>query len=139
MSNLDIIQNKINAVERYLSILKEYAKYSETEIKKDQTLSGAVERYLYLAAQATIDLAEATISHKQLRKPSTMSESFSILEENNVISADLTEAMRKMVGFRNILAHDYEDVDYTILDNVLREKTKDITVFLSAIKQYLSL
>ena len=139
MSNLEIIQNKINAVERYLSILKEYTKYSEEQIEADQTLSGALERYLYLAAQATIDLAEATISHKQLRKPSTMSESFVILKEDNAISAELTKIMQKMVGFRNILAHDYEDIDFSILNDIHKEKTKDIVAFLNAIKQYLSL
>jgi uncharacterized protein YutE (UPF0331/DUF86 family) len=52
-----------------------------------------LERYLYPAIQAAIDLAEAIISYKNLRKPSTMSESFHILRESAIISDEVTEHM----------------------------------------------
>jgi len=96
---------------------------------------GAIERYSYLAVQATIDLAEAFISYKNFRKPASMADSFYILQENKIINQNLAEQMIKMVGFRNILAHDYEELDFKILYSVLHEKISEIKKFIGIIEK----
>lgn len=133
MTKLSVIENKISSVKKYLKILENYKKYSRKEIERDINIKGALERYLYLLAQATIDLAEAIISSKNFRKPSTMSESFYILNEEKMISGELTEKMAKMTGFRNIMAHDYDKIDYEIVYDVLQNGLKDIEKFISII------
>lgn len=134
MSNKRVIENKIGLIEKYLTILKNYKKHNLEEIIEDITLKGAIERYLYLLVQATIDLAEALISYKKLRKPTTMRESFDILCEEGIISGELSEKLAKMVGFRNILAHDYEKIDYMIILRVLKNDIKDIKEFIEVVK-----
>ena len=44
-----------------------------------------------------------------------------------------------MVGFRNVLAHDYEDIDYGIVFNVLQQGLKDIEAFPEIISKKLTL
>ena len=56
MSTIEILQDKISTIEKYLTLLTAFNSYSENEIKKNTTILGAVERYAYLAVQATIDL-----------------------------------------------------------------------------------
>lgn len=133
MTNIAVIENKASAVKRYLKILGRYKKYSKKRIEEDLDIRGAVERYLYLAVQATIDLAEAVIAYKGLRKPATMSEAFYILQDEGIISSGLTSKMAKMVGFRNIIAHDYEKINYDIVYDVLHKGIKDINGFLKKI------
>ena len=133
MTNIGIIENKISAVKKYLSILKGYKKYTGKQILNSIDLKGAVERYLYLATQATIDLAEAVIAYKKFRKPTTFSEAFHILNEEKIISKDLTEKMVKMTGLRNIIAHDYEKINFEIIVDVLQNRLEDIKKFLTAI------
>ncbi len=135
MTNFAIIENKISSVKKYLAILADYKKYARPEIETAVDLRGAIERYLYLAIQAAIDLAEATISYKNLRKPSTLSESFNILEENNLISADLAEKLIKMTGFRNLVAHDYENLNYDIVYDILQNRLPDIEDFIKQIEK----
>ena len=135
MTNLTVIENKISAVRNYLKILGRYKKYTQKEIENNLDLKGAVERYLYLAVQATIDLAEAVIAYKKLRKPSTLSESFYILKEENIISDKLSEKLVKMTGFRNVIAHDYDRLDYSIVFDVLKNKLKDVEDFLKKISK----
>jgi uncharacterized protein YutE (UPF0331/DUF86 family) len=106
MTNFTVIENKISSIKKYLGILARYQKYTQEEIEKNVDLRGAVERYLYLVAQATIDLAEAIIAFKELRKPTTLGETFRILHEKDIIGQALTEKMIQMTGFRNINAHD---------------------------------
>jgi uncharacterized protein YutE (UPF0331/DUF86 family) len=137
MTNLKVIENKKSSIIKYLKILQRYNKYSREEIEDDIDIRGAVERYLYLAIQSTINLAEAIISYKDFRKPTTMTESFYILNEEKLISDNLAKELAKMVGFRNIVAHDYEKIDYDIVFDVLQNKIKDIEKFLQEISNLL--
>lgn len=135
MTNIAVIENKISAVRKYLKILERYEKYSVAQLSGNTDLKGAAERYLYLATQATIDLADAIIAYKKLRKPTTFSESFHILNEEKILSDDLTEKLVKMAGLRNIIAHDYEKINYEIIVDVLQNRLGDIEKFLTAISK----
>jgi Uncharacterized conserved protein len=134
MTNYSVIENKISYLEKYLGILKRYKQYSREQIEKDVDIKGMVERYLYLLTQSAIDLAEAILSLKNLRKPTTFSETFIILEEAKIIDGTLAEKMIKMVGFRNILAHDYAEINYDIVYDVLQNKLSDIENLFSKLK-----
>ncbi|MEI7890872.1 MAG: DUF86 domain-containing protein [bacterium] len=133
MTNITIIENKISSIEKYLKILGGYKKYSKKEIEESIDLKGAVERYLYLVIQSTIELSESVIAFNGFRKPSTMSESFYILQENNIISNELCEKMVRMTGFRNIVSHDYEKLDYEIVYDVLQSRLVDIEEFVKIV------
>lgn len=135
MTNINVIENKISSVKKYLEILKTYKKYTTKEISDDLTLKGAVERYLYLATQATLELGEAFIALKRLRKPTVYSETFEILQEANIIDGKLVEKLVNMVGFRNAIAHDYEKLDLDIMYDVLQNKLIDIEDFLNFIEK----
>lgn len=134
MTNANIIENKISIIKKYLNTLERYKKYSQPEIENNPDLIGAVERYLHLVVQATIDLAEAVIAFRNFRKPTSMSENFDILNEENIVNNKLTEELVKMVGFRNVIVHDYDKVDYDIVFDVLHNKLKDIEKFLKIIE-----
>lgn len=131
MTHFTVIENKISSIKKYLKILQQFNKYSKTTIQHDIIIRGSLERYLYLAIQSTIDLAEAIISYKQYRKPSTFSEAFDILYEEHIITKTLTTKLIHMTGFRNIMAHDYEQIDYDIVYNVLHKNITDIKKFIT--------
>lgn len=135
MTNINIIENKISSVKKYLAILENYKKYTAKDMSNDLTLKGAVERYLYLATQATLELGEAFIALKKLRKPSVYSETFEILKEASVIDNQLAEKLVNMVGFRNAIAHDYEKLDLDIVYDVLQNKLIDIENFVNSIEK----
>lgn len=130
MTTIETIENRISAARKYLKILDNFKKYSRRKLEDDLTIRGAVERYLYLAAQAVVDLAEAVLSYKNFRKPTTFSETFYILNEENVISDNLAKKMARMVGFRNVIAYDYMKINYDIVYDVLQNRLKDMEDFL---------
>lgn len=133
MSNLMVIENKTSSIQKYLKILERYKIYSRKELENNVDIRGAAERYLYLVSQATIDLAEAIIAYKKYRKPSTLAESFDILKEEKIISEDLVEKMIGMVGFRNVVAHDYEKINYDLVYKILHQDIKDIKEFIEIV------
>ncbi|PIQ79116.1 hypothetical protein COV81_03180 [Candidatus Peregrinibacteria bacterium CG11_big_fil_rev_8_21_14_0_20_41_10] len=135
MTNLDVIENKISSIKQYLQFLSKYTHKTQVEIESDLLLRGALERYLYLVAQSTIDLAEAVIAYKKLRKPVIYREAFEILHEHDIIDVHLTQKLADMVGFRNIIAHDYAEINYNILHTVLTSRLADIELFVGVIEK----
>lgn len=139
MSSIEVIELKISSILKYLKLLKKNSGYTAKEFENDPILKGGMERYLYLAVQTTIELAEAIIAFKNLRRPSMYREAFEILKEENIIKSSLTEKLIKMTGFRNAISHDYESFDSQKLHSVLKNNLKDIEDFLKAIKEKLKL
>jgi len=138
MSTLRVIENKISYIEKQLSIAQKYQHYSLEELQKDDTVRGAVERELYVIAQACIDLAEALVAFRRLRKPTTLREAFEILGENNILPSEFVGKFRGIAGFRNALAHDYEDLKLEVVYDVLQRKLSEVEEFLRYIKQALN-
>lgn len=139
MTSINVLENKVSSVKKYLRILSRYSDLKKDEIVKDIDKKGAVERYLYLVVQAAIDLAEAVISYKKLRKPLTFSENFDILCEEHLISEDLCSKLISMAGFRDVLAHEYEKMDYDILYKVLTGGLTDIEEFVKIVEKFAKL
>lgn len=139
MSSLVVIETKISHIQKYLKLLERYGEFSQKEIEQNPDLKGALERYLYLAVQATLDLGEAIIAFKEFRRPGTYTEVFYILEEEKFVSADLSEKLVNMTKFRNVIAHDYEKVDFGIVYDALKNRLTDIEEFAKSVKEKLSL
>ncbi|MEK7518016.1 MAG: DUF86 domain-containing protein [Patescibacteria group bacterium] len=139
MSNLSVIETKISHIQKYLKLLERYKKFPQKEIEDNPDLKGAVERYLYLVVQATLDLGEAIIAFKEFRRPGTYTDVFYILHEREFISKDLSEKLINMTKFRNVIAHDYEKVDFGIVYDALYNRLVDIEDFTGVVKSNLKL
>lgn len=140
MTNVDILKRKLSQIKKYFAILEPLRKYEKEKIQNDEIIYGAVERYLYLLCQATIDFAEAVISYANLRKPGTYGEVFEILAEgNSLISKEISLKMKNMSGFRNILAHEYGKVDFEEVYEALMKDIDDIRIFLDEINNKIQL
>ena len=63
MSSLEIIENKISYIQKHLATAKKYQSYTLKDLEQNDLIRGAVERELYIIAQAVIDLAEAVIAY----------------------------------------------------------------------------
>ncbi len=129
------IESKISAIKKYLRELDNYQEVSADDIREIGQVRGAVERYLQLAVQSTIDLAETVIAYKKLRKPSTLSESFDILREGKIIDDKLSEQLINIAGFRNIIIYQYREVDEEIMINILKNNLGDIEGFIKIIER----
>lgn len=126
---------KISKLKGYLKILEKKKGISKEEIHQDEILRGAVERYLYLAADTAISIAEMVIVRKGLRVSSTYSESIDILGEAGILPNKFAFEFARMAGFRNILAHEYENTDYSIIVDAINNKIADFYKFIEFIEK----
>ncbi len=129
----DVILNKIATIERCMKrIHEEYDSYEET-FKDNYTKQDSVILNLERLSQATIDIATYIIRDEKLGLPSTSRELFVLLEENHIISEQISFKMQAMVGFRNIAVHDYQNLNIDIVIAIVEKHLVDFENFVKEI------
>lgn len=113
-------------LDEYLDILRKLQKYSLDEFLADPERYGSAERFLQLAIETTTDIGNHIISDLGLGEVNWYSDIALLLEEKGYINAEMREKWVKMIGFRNILVHDYLEVDRKIVYDVLQNGLGDL-------------
>ena len=69
------------------------------------------------------------VSGLRLGLPSEEDDLFERLEESGIISSDMKETLKKMKGFRNLLVHEYGQINDEIVYDMVRNRLSDFTDF----------
>ena len=64
-----------------------------------------------------------------------MADTFKYLAENLIISKENAEQLSHAVGFRNIVVHQYEDIDCKIVFSIITEHLDDFKTFVGFIEK----
>ena len=129
------VRRLLETLTRYRDQLAELRDLPVQDYLSDHALAG---RYLVqICAQTSIDLANHVIASSRWRTPSDFRDAFTVLEENSVLEADLSERLRALAGLRNRLVHLYHDVDDLLVHAALPEGLRDLEDFSRAIARLL--
>lgn len=85
------------------------------------------------ACDACLDMGQHLIRRDRLGLPQSARDVFALLAQGGWIDTPLQEAMQRMVGFRNIAAHDYQKLLQPILLSVVTEHLDDFLRFTAAV------
>lgn len=135
MTDAQLIAKKLAAIETHVRELRELANLDR--IRDDLREQRFVEHTLQLAVGAALDTASHIVSDDRLGEPRTNRELFDLLARARWIPPELAEALRAIVGFRNILVHGYDTVDLGIVETIVREHLDDLLAFVSSIRERL--
>lgn len=84
------------------------------------------------AVQLCVDIGAHLIAAQNKAAPDTMGQTFDVLADMGVISAELAVRMKKAVGFRNIAVHNYEAIDWEITHAIATRYMNDFAAFAAA-------
>ncbi len=87
------------------------------------------------ACEQAIDLANHLIRTRKLGLPKESRDSFAILARYGIIPQDLSERLQRMAGFRNILIHQYQALDFGILVDIIQNHLQDLLDFADRVTQ----
>jgi uncharacterized protein YutE (UPF0331/DUF86 family) len=133
MVDRDLILAKAGLAEKYINRAVQSGKVDLELFKKDLDCQDIVIFNLQKAIQSCIDMAAHIISDEDLGLPGSTNEMFYLLEENGYLDRDLTEKMVKAVGFRNLIAHEYEKLDLKQVYRVVQKDIHDLHAYIKAI------
>lgn len=130
----DIVLNKKESIERCIKQIRAYYQLPAAEpFEEDYLRQDAIALNLQRACEQCIDLANHTIRTRKLGLPKESRESFRILAANHIISQGVATSLEGMVGFRNVLVHEYQRLDIKLMIEVIENRLDDLLQFADAI------
>ena len=105
MENEAVILNKYEIIERCIKRINEEYENNPENLEDYRRLDCIVLN-LQRACETAIDIAMYIVSTRKLGIPQTKKEAFKKMEENNIISKEMSKNMQNMTGFRNIAIHE---------------------------------
>ncbi len=132
----EVIDARLRELAHRLERLAEKRPASIKQLKADEDLQDILARNLELAIQSCIDIAAHICAVHQI-VPESAGEAFDGLESLGVINPPLTASLKRATGFRNILAHEYAEIDWNLVMQVMRTDLKDLKAFGKAIVAHL--
>ncbi|HUV40993.1 MAG TPA: DUF86 domain-containing protein [Sedimentisphaerales bacterium] len=126
----DIVLNKKESIERCVRQIRlYYSMPGETGFEEDYLKQDAIAINLQRACEQAIDLANYTIRSRKLGLPKESKESFRLLADNKIIPRRLCDGLERMVGFRNVLVHQYQELDIKLMVEVINNHLDEFIDF----------
>ena len=119
MLDKERILGKIDDLDSYLNELRQitpesFEAYQKIEKKR------SCERFLQLCIECTIDVCKLFVSGLKLGLPYEENDLFNKMQKRKFLSKNMVSVLKEMRAFRNILIHEYANVD----DELVYEKAK---------------
>lgn len=128
----EVLDARLRELSHRLKRLAAKKPASPSRLLDDEDLQDIVARNLELAIQVCIDVAMHLCGAHGVVPPSS-GEAFSALADRKLIPRALAQRLRRAVGFRNILVHEYVEVDWKIVQRVIEHDTADLATFGKAV------
>ena len=136
MVDAEIVVDKLRYINQYTNDLKQMRGMSKAEYADDIIVQRAVERTFMNLIQSCIDLAQHIRASESLSPSGTAKNEIESLGNAGILSPDVQEQMEEAVGFRNILAHRYGDVNHDVVYAVLHNDLHWFDQFQQKIAQW---
>jgi uncharacterized protein YutE (UPF0331/DUF86 family) len=133
----ETFDRRLAKLEELLRDLRALAIVERAAFLADRSTRVQAERWLQLAGEVAIDLANQLIAERGWTTPQTYRESFRILAREGVLAEQLASQMEGWAALRNILVHLYLDVDYERLHEILKEDLDQLESFAGAVAEQL--
>lgn len=121
----DVLLNKAATIERCIHrALEEYNKNPAT-FASDFTRQDAAILNIQRACEASLDMGQHLIRKHKLGVPQSSRDVFTLLATADFIPAELSENLKKMIGFRNIAMHEYQRLQLAVTEHVILHRLED--------------
>ena len=123
----DVIVKKLVSMTTYLNDLLPHKDISFDEFMKKHY---EIERLLELLVMTASDIVFHLISTKGESIPASYKAAFLRAGELGLISSGLGKSLALGAGLRNILVHEYEEIDYNLVHQSIPTATRDFANFI---------
>ncbi|RLD16091.1 MAG: hypothetical protein DRI36_06185 [Caldiserica bacterium] len=132
-----LIVRKLSFIEDDIVKLKEIAKMKKEDFLKDIINQTLVERYLERIIGRMIDINYHVLTETGNPAPKDYYTSFIEMGKKKFISFSLSQELAQFAGLRNIIAHEYNSIDYEKLWKGMRKFLKIFPEYLKDLNRLL--
>jgi uncharacterized protein YutE (UPF0331/DUF86 family) len=133
MVDKELLSRKVSRLRSYIEVLKGAEDINWEKYQSDLRVKAFVERYLHLAIEEVIDIANHLVSFYRWREPTGYRDLFTILKEHGIIDEEHLSAFQNMASFRNVLVHRYETIDDEMVFGIFKKRLDDFELFITLV------
>ncbi|MEK6657328.1 MAG: DUF86 domain-containing protein [Nitrospirota bacterium] len=129
------IAKRISEIQAAIDHLRKYTELDVKEFISNDEQVAAAKYHLLIMIEGCISIC-THISTKALHKvPEGYSACFDILTNHNIIDSELGNRLQKMTGFRNLLIHQYWEIDNQKVYRFIKSDIEDVISYIKVIGQ----
>ncbi|HUI42141.1 MAG TPA: DUF86 domain-containing protein [Terriglobia bacterium] len=125
----DVAINKAQSIQRAVRRAREEYQADPGNFASNTTRQDAALLNVVRACETAIDLANHIIRVRKLGIPVSTADTFELLQAAGIIDGRMAERLKKMVGFRNTVVHQYTKVDLAIVEAVIATELNELLAF----------
>lgn len=122
----EVIRRRLEKLDTFLGYLEDAQSYSFDEFQSDIEVYSAVERNLQLAIEALSDMASHVIVDENLGSFERARDLPGLFEEHGFIGEEERNTWKDMISSRNVLVHEYVDIQRSRVYEILQHRLDDI-------------
>ena len=126
----EVIHRKLSRMLKYMDALLPYEKASYDEFLSDHY---KIERLIELLLMTASDISFHLLSKQDEPPPVSYRAAFLRLGELEIIDTETSKSLALGAGLRNILVHEYEEIDYGLLHKSIPAIIRDIRKFMDTV------
>lgn len=132
MVDQDALSSRLDALESYLAELRSFQSVSREDFVREPALHHLAERFLHLACESALDIAQHVIADQGYRQAQSYKDAMDVLCEEGLIGRELADRLKGWMGFRNVLVHLYLAIDHGRTYDAIRDDLDDLEHFAAA-------
>lgn len=138
MVDRHVVQARLGKIREYVALLRRIrGMANQATFVRDPLVYGNAERYLQLAIQGVLDISNHVLADSDSRLPRDNKELFDLLAARKILPVRLARKLVSMAGFRNILVHEYLEIDRRRVFRILKDDLDDFERFIRAVSKLL--
>lgn len=125
----DVLVNKAATIERCVARARQEYDANPGGFAYDHTRQDAAILNIQRACEAALDMGQHLIRRERLGVPQSARDVFALLAQAGWIAPDLADALKRMVGFRNIAVHDYQALQLPITVSIIQKHLDEFLLY----------
>jgi uncharacterized protein YutE (UPF0331/DUF86 family) len=122
----DVVRERLAHLAQVLKQLERLRSMSPEQRTSDPLIQLAAERALQVAAEVLFDVGHHVLAGRGARVPAHYRDVLPALASIGVVNGELVQRLHGLAGLRNIIVHDYVQVDPAILFELIDQRLSDL-------------
>lgn len=129
----DVLVNKAATIERCVGSAQEEYFRGPDSFATDFTRQDAAILNIQRACEAALDMGQHLVRRERLGVRQSARDVFTLLANAHWIEPPLADALKRMVGFRNIAVHDYQALQLPITVSIIQNHLEEFLQYSKAL------
>ena len=133
MLDKNLLLTRLEGIDKHLEKISPFSELAYQEFLNDANAQDIVEYNLFQIINHLITITQHIVVDEDYGLPQTSYEASQMLFDKGILDSTDLDLMKKMIGFRNIIVHNYLNINKEVVYLILTKGHQDILKILSKI------